>query len=126
MKIKLLATILLGFITLNSYGSSGLVDLVVPSPLEVMSRSDIDENGFLEGVELEFAATIYERSIIAIADLEYDDVKYAKSIFYFILTYKRIPSGQELANFHYTESISELVVDFAGLQTFFNIAFLQI
>ncbi len=126
MKLKLLATILLGVMTLNSFANDSLVDLVVPSPIEVMSRADIDENGFLEGVELEFASEIYEDSIIAIASLEGDDVKFAKSIFYYVLAYKRIPTVSQLVQFHYTESARGLKIDFAGLQTFFNITFLQI
>ena len=97
-----------------------------PLPLDVMSRADIDENGYLEGVELKFAAEVYEPSIIAVAGLEGETEKYAKTIFYFIVINKRIPDELETIRHFYINSLRAERVDFTSLQEFYNIAFLAL
>lgn len=126
MKFKLFTTLLVGILAFSALAKKPLIDFVAPHPIEVMSRSDIDENGLLEGVELEFAASLYELSLIEVANLEGDDQQYAKSVFYYILIFKKIPSAIEVIHFHHTKNVGQLRIDYTALHSFFNLAFLNI
>ena len=129
MKTKLLATFLMGIISLGAMGYCGktIVSDAFPLPIDVMSRADIDENGFLEGVDLDFAAAVYEEPIIQLANLNEDTKRYAKAIFFFILENRRIPTASETLRAYYTSSLRRSIrVDYAMLKDFYNIAYLNL
>lgn len=64
-------------------------------------RFDADNDNLLDTVELEKAFEVYRDAVIKVAKLSEGKEKYAKSIFFYMVKYKKIPSTFQLLNFHY-------------------------
>jgi hypothetical protein len=78
--------------------------MVIGSILNIEStfiRFDADEDNVLNPHELDMAFDLYKSAIIKLADLSGGKVKYAKSIYLYMIKNMKVPTRLQLINFHY-------------------------
>lgn len=78
--------------------------LVIGALLNIEStfiRFDQNNDNSLDNEELDQAFEIYRDAIIAVAELDETQHKYAKSIFLYMVKYQQIPTKWQVVNFHY-------------------------
>lgn len=83
-------------------------------------RYDVNKNNVVDNDELREAFKTYRQAIIDIAKLDESKVKYAESIFLYLIQNMEIPSTSDLLWFHYLGNKDDIVAERLNIGTILN------